>query len=206
MDFIFSVYRNLLTTLQIQGYNIQSFEDFLLDPAQNVSLLRHDIDKLPTNALEIAHLEHDLGVRASYYFRSVPESFDKKIIQQVGDLGHEIGYHYENLAYICRKERVQGVKGSRNQGEEDKEKLYQLAIEDFERNLERVRKIYPVKTICMHGSPLSRVDNRDLWKKNDDRSYGIIGELYFDIDFNKMLYLADTGSDVMIVLYSGLKN
>ena len=45
----------------------------------------------------------------------------------------------------------------------------------------------------MHGSPLSKYDNRDLWKKYDYRDYGIIGEPYFDIDFNEVLYLTDTG-------------
>jgi len=45
----------------------------------------------------------------------------------------------------------------------------------------------------MHGSPLSKWDNRDLWKKDDYRDFGIIGEPYFDIDFNDVLYLTDTG-------------
>jgi len=45
----------------------------------------------------------------------------------------------------------------------------------------------------MHGSPLSKYDNRSLWLKYDYRDYGIIGEPYFDIDYNKVLYLTDTG-------------
>ena len=48
-------------------------------------------------------------------------------------------------------------------------------------------------TICMHGSPLSRHDNRDLWHSYDYRSYGIIAEPYFDIDFNRVFYATDTG-------------
>lgn len=60
-------------------------------------------------------------------------------------------------------------------------------------NLEKFQKIYPVKTICMHGSPLSKWDNRDLWKKYNYRDYGIIAEPYFDIDFDDVFYLTDTG-------------
>ncbi len=60
-------------------------------------------------------------------------------------------------------------------------------------NLERLRKLYPVKTICMHGSPLSKYDNRKLWEKHDYKDYGIIGEPYFDVDFSRVLYLTDTG-------------
>ena len=67
------------------------------------------------------------------------------------------------------------------------------AIKSFERNLEKLRKLYPVKTVCMHGSPLSKWDNRDLWKRYDYRDYGIIAEPYFDIDFDEVLYLTDTG-------------
>jgi len=71
--------------------------------------------------------------------------------------------------------------------------LFELAICDFRLNLEKFRKIYPVKTICMHGSPLSEWDNRDLWEKYDYRDFGIIGEPYFDIDFNEIFYVTDTG-------------
>ena len=45
----------------------------------------------------------------------------------------------------------------------------------------------------MHSSPLSKWDNRDLWKRYDYRDFGIIAEPYFDADFNEVLYLADTG-------------
>ncbi len=74
-----------------------------------------------------------------------------------------------------------------------RDELFELAIEDFERNLEKLRKFYPVKTICMHGSPLSKWDNRDLWKRYNYRDFGIIAEPYFDIDFGEVLYLTDTG-------------
>ncbi len=71
-----------------------------------------------------------------------------------------------------------------------------MAIEDFELNLERFRKIYPVKTICMHGSPLSKYDNKEIWEKYDYRDYGIIAEPYFDIDFDEVFYITDTGRKI----------
>ena len=45
--------------------------------------------------------------------------------------------------------------------------IVERAIEDFRINLEKFREIYPVKTICMHGSTLSKYDNRLLWEKYD---------------------------------------
>ena len=45
----------------------------------------------------------------------------------------------------------------------------------------------------MHGNPLCKLDNRELWKKYNYRDFGIIGDPYFDLDFNEVLYLSDTG-------------
>jgi len=45
----------------------------------------------------------------------------------------------------------------------------------------------------MHGSPLSKYDNRKLWEEYDYRDFGIVEESYFDMDFLDVLYLTDTG-------------
>jgi len=45
----------------------------------------------------------------------------------------------------------------------------------------------------MHGSPFSKYDNKKIWEKYDYSDYGIIAEPYFDIDFNEVFYLTDTG-------------
>ena len=45
----------------------------------------------------------------------------------------------------------------------------------------------------MHGSPMSKFDNRHIWKEYNYKDYEIIGEPYFDIDFKKVFYLTDTG-------------
>ncbi len=173
MDFTLPSYQLLLTSLKSAGYTFQTFYDFSLNPNERVIILRHDIDKRPKNALKMARLEKELGIVGSYYFRSLPCSFDVEIIKQIAELGHEIGYHYENL--------------SENKGNLEK------AIEDFKNNLEKFREIADIKTICMHGSPMSKWDNRTLWEKYDYRDFDIIAEPYFDVDFSKVLYITDTG-------------
>lgn len=45
----------------------------------------------------------------------------------------------------------------------------------------------------MHGSPRSDYDNKEIWKKYDYRSLGILGEPYFDINYHQVAYLTDTG-------------
>jgi hypothetical protein len=196
-------------------------------------ILRHDVDLLPRNSLAFARIQHEMGIVGSYYFRAVPESWDEEIIKEIHSLGHEVGYHYEDMDLIARKmenrkwkmEKTAETQRRRDDFKEIKEKEKtkteqshsneksglqsphtpypipqtphpshsDLAIKSFQRNLEQLRQLVPVKTICMHGSPRSRYDNRDLWKKYDYRDYGIIGEPYFDVDFNEMFYLTDTG-------------
>ncbi|MEZ4840428.1 MAG: hypothetical protein R2821_02660 [Flavobacteriaceae bacterium] len=68
-----------------------------------------------------------------------------------------------------------------------------MGIEDFKINLSKLRKLAKVSTICMHGSPMSKFDSKDLWKKYDYKSFDIKGEPYFDVDFSNVFYLTDTG-------------
>jgi hypothetical protein len=103
----------------------------------------------------------------------VKQSFNEEIIRKIKSLGHEIGYHYEDMAL--------------NKGD------YEKSYSHFKQQLEKFRKITDISTICMHGSPLSNFDNRALWKKYDYHELGIIAEPYFDTDFSKVLYLTDTG-------------
>ena len=199
-DFTLTTYKKLLQELLANGYSFQTLQDFIQEPENKTVILRHDVDRKPGNALIIAAIEKEAGIKASYYFRIVKQSYDEDIIRQIAEMGHEIGYHYENLSEInCLAQRRKGAKkdkrtGNRIEGRENRKKeLFELAIEDFGRNLEKMRKLYPVKTICMHGSPLSKWDNRDLWKRYDYRDFGIIAEPYFDVDFDEVFYLTDTG-------------
>lgn len=158
MDFTLDQYQRLLTALQQSGLKFH---------------LRHDVDKKPQNSLRTAQMEAAVGISATYYFRTVPESFDEGIIKAIAQLGHEIGYHYESLT-TCRGDLT-------------------AAYGDFCSNLERLRRLSPITSICMHGSPRSPWDSRDLWKKYDYRSLGVTFEPYLDTDFSKTLYLTDTG-------------
>ena len=156
-----------------------------------VIVLRHDVDMLPGKSLEFAKIQNDHGISGSYYFRALRNDQDEKIITQITGLGHEIGYHYENIVFA--RQKIKGKKQKEENDEDFDKYVAKLAIEIFIENLEKLRKIVPINTICMHGSPMSRWDSRLLWKYYDYRDFGISGEPYFDIDFNKVLYLTDTG-------------
>jgi hypothetical protein len=173
IDFTLKIYLTLLDTLIKHGYSFQTFSDYLLNPGSRVIVLRHDVDARKMNSLQFALLQHNRGITGSYYFRMVPQSFDEGIIRKIAAMGHEIGYHYETMDI---------AKGNVDE-----------AYNEFCRQLEILRKLVPIRTICMHGSPLSPFDNKALWDKYNYKNLDIIGEPYFDIDYSKVAYLTDTG-------------
>ena len=196
MDFTLKVYRRLLQALIDAGYAFQTFAEFVVSPQSRAVVLRHDVDRLPERSLVFARLQAEHQVRGSYYFRIVPASFDEGIIRAIAGLGHEIGYHYEEMAVEGQRSKVgrSKVEGREVEGQgEEIEGVLARALARFEGNLARMREVVEIKTICMHGSPLSRWDSRLLWRRYDYREYGIIGEPYFDVDFSETLYLTDTG-------------
>jgi len=182
-DFTIRQYKILLTALQERDYAFQTFSEYLQQPAQRVVILRQDVDDRKENSLLFARIQHDRGIRGTYYFRVVPQSLDAEIIKQIVALGHEIGYHYEDMDF-ARKLIQAGSGGSG---------LYSFAWALFRKHLDHLRKVSMVTTISMHGSPRSKYDNKALWQKYDFRQLGIIGEPYLDIDFNEVAYLTDTG-------------
>jgi hypothetical protein len=160
-------------------------------------LLRHDVESRYGNALKLAQLQHGLGIRGTYYFRIYPHKGNEAVIREIAAMGHEIGYHYDDLTE-CRGD-------------------YEKAILRFQKNLEYLRQFGPVTTAAMEGAPLSGYDNRDLWAVRPFfsvprppspapssaslaprphfhyRDFGIKTEPYFDIDFSEFFYLTDTG-------------
>ena len=173
MDFTFKIYKQLLAEMLRNGYEFQTYADFIKSPLKKSIILRHDVDDKPYNSLMFAKIQAELGIKGVYYFRAVSKSWNEFIIKEISLLGHEIGYHYENLSL---------KKGN-----------YKSAIEDFEKNLKKLRQLAVVETICMHGSPISKYDSRDLWSQFSYKDYSIIAEPYFDTDFNTVFYLTDTG-------------
>ncbi|MGL5895116.1 MAG: hypothetical protein ACRCZM_10970 [Bacteroidales bacterium] len=174
MDFTLQIYKNLLTALKNDDYEFYTFEEFLnINDVKKIVVLRHDIDKRPKNALDLGYIEYSMGIRASYYIRVVKGTWDESVVKQLVEWGHEVSYHYEDLTF---------TKGD-----------YDKAWIQFKHNLAKIREFYPARTVCMHGSPLSKWDNRRLWERYDYRTLGIVAEPYFDVDYSKMLYITDTG-------------
>lgn len=178
-DFTLAAYQLYLEALKKNDYKFLLFRDFMgKSVTGKICLIRHDIDRKPGNALKMAQLEKSMGIKATYYFRCKSNVFKPQIISAIEKMGHEIGYHYESLS--------------------DTNGNYNLALEDFAKHLDEFRKIARIDTISMHGRPLKPYDNRDLWKHQNNHSllksrFGLLGEVYLDIDYTDIAYINDTG-------------
>ena len=179
-DFTLSAYRTYLQAIRSSFKASIKFDEYLAaDPKpETFCIIRHDVDRRPNNALRMAKLEHEMGIGATYFFRSKAHTFKQSIIKEIASLGHEIGYHYESLS---------DAKGDS-----------ELALRNFEENLRKFREIAHVTTISMHGRPFNPFDSRDLWRNTQNQrrligEFGIRGEINLDVDYSDILYISDTG-------------
>lgn len=173
LDFTIPEFWDLSSAL-VKNYEPITMAEYLSSKSlpEKFAMIRHDVDRMPANSLATARIESELGIKATYYFRATKKVFIPKIIKEISDLGHEIGYHYEVLS--------------------DAAGNYSKAVKLFEHNLSEFRKICDIKTISMHGRPLSKFDNRDLWKVHDFHKFGILGEAYLSAG-HELNYFSDTG-------------
>ena len=175
LDFTLDKYRELCQAAVNSQYILLTVRAYLTmqNPPQKCIVLRHDVDRKPKKAVRMAEIEKEFGIKATYYFRFNKKVFQRHLIREIANKGHEIGYHYETL---------DKAKGD-----------YEKAIQIFAHELEEFRRVAEVNTICMHGNPFTRWINRDLWNRYDFKDFGLLGEDYLSIPLDKMLYLSDTG-------------
>ena len=143
-DFTLEILKELMRELKSREYKFIPFRDYMDNKNEKIIILRHDVDKLPQRSLKFAEIEYEMGIVGTYYFRIVRESFNTEIMKKIVSRGHEIGYHYEDLAL---------AKG-------DYEKAFKL----YQKHLVEFEKICKLKTICMHGSPLSKWEQKIVGK------------------------------------------
>ncbi|SFM56979.1 polysaccharide deacetylase family protein [Methanolobus profundi] len=172
-DFTLSKYEELIEAIVSSEYKAMAVCDYLSSPDGRCIILRHDVDRAVDRNLAMARQEAEHGIRSTYYFRHVEDVFVPSAIEEIADLGHEVGFHYEVL------DKAKGDKAK--------------ALDIFRTELEDLRRYAEVTTACMHGNPFATWSNRDLWKDHDYTDFGIVGEPYFSIDYSKVLYLTDTG-------------
>jgi hypothetical protein len=172
MDFTLAIYKRLLDEL-LNSFPSGDYRVASQPRSSRRCIVRHDVDRWPRNALTIASIERSRGISTSYYFRSREIHKNPELIQRIAQDGHEIGYHYEVLA--------------RSNGDFDK--AHQL----FEDDLTQLREIGSVKSVAMHGSPLSKHTSMDFWNQFALKDFDLDAEAFRLIDAPHWSYLTDTG-------------
>jgi len=177
MDFTLKKYMLLCEAIASNKYRTATVGSVIrsldtINLTDHIIILRHDVDRFPRLALALAEVEHHFGLVASYYFR-IPKSFNRSVISSIADMGHEIGLHYECL------DKADGD--------------VVRAAEILAAELDMMRELSDVKTVSMHGNPLTKFDNRDFWRHYEYSSFDLEGEVYLSMDFCKMMYYSDTG-------------
>ena len=143
IDFSHTIYIDLIEALRNKKSSIITFKDFISLNRDNMHskngniIIRHDVDRKPFNALKIAKIESELNIKASYYFRIVPESYDVKVISEIAKMGHEIGYHYEDVDLVVKSNKDKLL---------DRENLINKAYLSFCNNLSILRKDFDIHT------------------------------------------------------------
>lgn len=172
-DFTLAAYMEVIHAIQSRRLPVHGVAEWIEKRPSRGVVIRHDVDRRPHHALKMAEAEAAAGVRTTYYFRVVGSAWNHRVIRAVHRLGHEVGYHYEDLA-TCGGDLPR-------------------AIRSFAGHLGAIRQLAPVRTAAMHGSPLSRHNNLDLWRHLDCAALGLVGEAFLAVDYRDTYYFTDTG-------------
>ena len=100
LDFTLEKYKKLINTMSDSDYKVLTVSEYLssdLNSMDKFIILRHDVDISSDYQLEFAKYESSKGINSTYYVRCVKGVINFSVLNQIKDLGHEIGYHYETL-------------------------------------------------------------------------------------------------------------
>lgn len=111
-EFQFSrdTFSEVLSALKKEEYRFVSFGDVLdacVLPVERTCLLRHDVDVSMDFALDMAQMEHERGVRSTYFVMlrapvyNLMSRHASGVLRQLVSLGHEIGLHFDAGCVSC---------------------------------------------------------------------------------------------------------
>lgn len=96
-------YRRLLGRFLDSGYRPATFAD--VRPDCRDLIVRHDVDLSLEAAVNIAELEHEIGIRATYFvmvsgsYYNIYSSDGRRLLTRLRELEHHIGLHFDPAVY-----------------------------------------------------------------------------------------------------------
>jgi hypothetical protein len=98
-------YESILAMANSCGYQIRPMRDARCAEHGPLLLLRHDVDLSLRLALEMAELEYDRGIAATYFILPHNDFYDpfspegRRALIRIIELGHEVGLHCDAAIY-----------------------------------------------------------------------------------------------------------
>ncbi len=173
-EFTHAAYAELLGALADAGYETLTVREYLRAGSlpERFVVLRHDVDRKPRRAEALARLEAEFDASASYYLH--PSAFREGRAERLVDLGHEVGYHYDDVATT--------------RGDLDTARAL------FANNLRVFRRACDVATVSPHAAALSQHDNTVLWQRGPSfEEFGLLGDADRSVDYVDLSFFSDAG-------------
>lgn len=107
MKFTYEAYKKLIETLKSNNYHSTNYHNDQV--SQKSVILRHDVDNSLEKALIFAQYEQQLGIKSTYFvlltsnFYNIASQKSRNILKQIQKMGHEIGLHFDEMAYGALK-------------------------------------------------------------------------------------------------------
>lgn len=104
MEYTYASYKGLLEQLRENNYTPIRFCD-VSDEIKQPAIIRHDVDIDLQEAVKMAELEHDIGIKSTYFVLITSEYYNlfsgknMNSAKRILNLCHEIGLHFDISAY-----------------------------------------------------------------------------------------------------------
>ncbi len=99
-DFTFDNYRRLIRLAKEKGFEFIFHKDEFKNERKDI-IWRHDVEFEPDYALRMAQIEHEEGVKATYFFQTHSGYYNlfsrhyTQIFNEIKNLGHHVGLHFD---------------------------------------------------------------------------------------------------------------
>ena len=147
--------------------------------------IKHDVESIPSKALALARIEAKYGHCATYYVQAyLLNDINKEIFKEIQSLGHEVTYHHDVMD--CAKGDIL------------------LAMNIYKENIAKFEHYgFPVITVCQHGNPSSKYENRDFFR-SELIQQRFVNQADIMVDFmikakSQYTYISDVGMVFKIV-------
>lgn len=103
MPFTYAGYIQMLNLLKENGYQIVDYHNWI--EHDKCVILRHDVDNDMAQALSMARIEYNQGIKSTYFvlltssFYNLYSNRNRGILRKIQNMGHTIGLHFDETAY-----------------------------------------------------------------------------------------------------------